>query len=402
MPHIADLKHAFYGGGVDAQYQYFSNSGVTASGVTLPADGFSKFITSTRPHRHIVLAGDSIIQGDFPTPNGFGPIVRDIIRNRLTGVTVNYGFQGPWRISANSGIDGGVWTYGGTWAQADSTLANVSPVADVADIFGGISCPAGTGSTAIATWTKASGVVVNTVAFNYVDHTSIAGAANPSYSLDGGSTWVDLPLTRPADATLKRVVVPSAGDPATIRVRGADNAGTSSTMVLVGLEVYEDYDAGVTVHNVGRASSDLGSWVGNLFFPRKWFHWFSFIEPEAVLWMESNSTNTTYDDVWVPLNFDLLMDGNSTLGEPGFMSWGDLIVCAPPHQDTPTRAANWFAWRQAYQSKAAEHGAAFFDWSVRLGSYEDADAAGYMADELHLTTAGATRVAIPAAQLLLG
>lgn len=71
-----------------------------------------------------------------------------------------------------------------------------------------------------------------------------------SYSLDGGATWTGVASAQPANPTIKRTNVVAA-NPASIKIRAANAAGTANLTVQAGLILYSTAGptSGVMVHN---------------------------------------------------------------------------------------------------------------------------------------------------------
>lgn len=217
----------------------------------------------------IAFVGDSLTQGltgNFAYRAGGKGNWFELACDRLAAVPgvgplVSSGFRacvsGTWQTD---------WAFSSGWTGTLGTDAwDKAPYGDSAG--GSIKClQYANGSTKIATYTGGADIHYPNVGFAiyWVDYAS-GSSSTPSYSLDGGSTWIDFPDTPARNNSVRKfyVATPIASG-ATVQIRGANAAGTGVGVAPLGIEVFYQNPAtaqGLICHNLGVWGSQLASLV---------------------------------------------------------------------------------------------------------------------------------------------
>ncbi len=208
--------------------------------------------------KHVIHIGDSTVQGvDSSSPSqasdSWSSRAGRTLADRMGGQVAK-----SWPQWSNTNIDvaDGVYTFNGT-----ALPVGVNNYYDVG-WEGAFVFSSGTANNLV--WTRPPGERVQAVDIFWVDWD--ATGAQWSYSLDGGSTWVDNPVASiyaSGIAPLRRTRI-ACNDPTDIRVRAATAAGTAKTIVMsnVPLTTWTVYPyAGITegVHwaNLGHLTVKL-------------------------------------------------------------------------------------------------------------------------------------------------
>lgn len=215
----------------------------------------------------VVILGDSTVQGSTHSSLSTGPW--DNWPNRAAralgdakGGLLGAGFYPMWRCGgstlagATSTNTASEWTLTGSGWQVETST-------NTWDLGPFLVAPYNTGSSKTATWTRPAGLRVQQVDIFYVDQSAADGSF--SYSLDGGTTWIDVTCTLPHTTTLKKVSV-ACQDPTSIIVRCATAAGTSKTCIFVGVDVWSTVPVwgvtkGIKVHNLGYDGQTLQNFL---------------------------------------------------------------------------------------------------------------------------------------------
>lgn len=171
-------------------------NGTTAAAHTAGA------VVSVDRIKHAVALGDSTVQGDATSVTGVWDSwmarTRRIFNDRFGGV-LGRGFYGLWKSD---------FTEAGSWTGVSSS-SNATQVYNV----GPWVVQYGTGSTAIKTWTRAADVRVAAIDILWIDWSS-GSALGPgawSYSLDGGTTWIDNPIASVAPTNTTTLAAADTG-----------------------------------------------------------------------------------------------------------------------------------------------------------------------------------------------
>lgn len=120
----------------------------------------------------------------------------------------------------------------------------------------------GSGSTKIATYSCGADIRYPNVGFAvyWIDYAS-GTTATPSYSTDGGSSWIDFPDAPLRNNSLRKFyVATSLASGGTVKIRGANAAGTATGVCPAGIEVFylpPSTTTGLIVHNLGVGGADL-------------------------------------------------------------------------------------------------------------------------------------------------
>lgn len=208
-----------------------------------------------------------------------------ILRTRLSvawGRQTN-GFLGPWRDD--------YLTFAGTPTQsATSDTWNRGPFSiDTLDstVFRLNS------STDIATYTV-RGAPVQHVKLYVIDGPS---SGNFSVSIDGGA-FANVSNTWSQDLSMDLLTI-NGPISSTLRIRGANAAGTTVLAYLVGVEADYNAAAGAVVHNVGSAGA-FGAFLVRLSGDSgDWGAWLDRVQPAVATWMFTNDVTA----LWNPTNW---------------------------------------------------------------------------------------------------
>lgn len=202
-----------------------------------------------------------------------------------------------------------------------------------------------------------------------------AGGGTFSYSTDGGTTWVDVPSTTPAIATLRKVSIVTTLPSGNLKVRGASAAGVAHTMILVGVSLLNTVapTSGVIVHNcaqdgmtvnattVGGGQGILSGGASNLcltLYDNAGVSTHASLQPSLMIILLSN-------------DFDLVANATITLAQytanyqtliNRFAGYADLLLVNCFEQTARTaNAAVQASCRAAVKAVAAANGVAVLD-----------------------------------------
>jgi lysophospholipase L1-like esterase len=349
------------------------------AGLVTPISGLSAYRQNTAPMRNILFLGDSIIEGHVSNTKGPVTSFREQLAISQPTLTQHGGFQPPWRTVERSPWIG-AWSFAGTWSNSLSQLGPYAP-----SVIGGTNTPAASGAVPMATWTRPAALNVTEIDLYYVD-VQIFGQGF-SYSTDG-ATWVDVPPTSPAGPELRKVTITGLSNPANLRIRTlrADGVTSGSIMGLVGI-VVRSGTTGVTIHNLGRAGSGFATAFGSLSYaatPRDWQAVVSAIDPDLTVVLFSNDDNPTL----APAVFTVMAEVATKLRAIG----NDVVFVGQMDQDGRNVALEKQKNAQL-RTLAVANGFGYVDLMQRWGTWQQAFAAGLMADNFHPTNKGGDRIA---------
>lgn len=356
------------------------------AGVRVPARGLSGWRTTPDPLRHLVVLGDSIVDGSIGTGGGSDLVtaVRRVLA-RETAETIHPGLQPIWRTTAAAPWIG-AWSLSGGAAAVDGFLDAVTgrPISTVGPygpaLIGAPNMVQLTTETSLATWTRPAAMAVERVVLCYIDSTTSSGdLPGGSYSVDGGSSWSALPMGYPDQPEIRRHPV-DVTDPADVRIRSKTAGGAAGYVFgALGLEAYgPSPDAGVAIHNVGRGSH---GWLNitSAGDPRpSWASWIDLIAPHLTIGTYSNDV----------AGDQAAAEAAVTEITSHLAAVGDLILVEPTAQ--VGRETAWVEWRrEMLHDLAATLDVAHIDIPARWGTAAEAQAAGLLsADGLHPLPAG--------------
>lgn len=242
----------------------FASSGLATTTVGLDANLVGLCGTTNATHasgapvlmrreRHVVFLGDSIIEGMNTGADPFVDRTMRVLAQSLGGMCAE---EWPlWREAA-LGNSASEWLLAGTYAPVLATTAGSLCIEGIVQFTGG------TGN--LATWTRPARLRVQGIDVRWIDEGTTS--AGWSYSLDGGSTWVDNPVasvfaTRSYTLQVTRI---RCDDPASIIIRAASAAGTSKGFALpfIPLTTWSSYPTfgrtgGIAYHNLGYDGAKL-------------------------------------------------------------------------------------------------------------------------------------------------
>lgn len=122
------------------------------------------------------------------------------------------------------------------------------------------------GSAKVATWTANANIRYPNVGFAiyWVDYAS-GSISTPSYSVDGGTNWINFPDTPARNNTIRKFYVATPiTSGSTVKIRGANAAATGVGVAPLGIEVFYQDPAtasGLIVHNIAVYGSALHNLV---------------------------------------------------------------------------------------------------------------------------------------------
>jgi len=316
--------------------------------------------------------------------------------NRLLGFSYAAGNM-KWVTPANDApayggfqhMDKAEWVKGANFAAIGS-----SSVKDMG-IFGiGYEClTGGVAAGQTATWTRGNrGVAV--IELIWVD-VNTAGSVGWSYSTNGGGAWVDVPVTNPGAATLKRTTF-AISNPTDIRVRAAKADATASRIpAILGLIAYgttnDIVNNQVSLHNLGRSAQffaqfDRSNSAGDPYAIPKLLTANGLAGGHGTLSICGPWTNDLVLGV-TPTDYGTYCQNFVTKMAP----FGDILFVGAPMQDARSELQQ-AALQAKMREVALSNGCAYLDMGQVWGTYAQSLASGYM-NGLHQTQKGHTDMA---------
>lgn len=315
----------------------------------------------------IAVLGDSVV-ADVDSLYGEHSVPLELCRLLdISPVGVKgYGFFGLWRDEWSLTTGGDAWT-----------RATTSDAWDRGPLLGtttGCGTFTGAGSGKVATWTKPSHVTVTSFTLHVVDG---ASSANFAYRIDGGA-WTNVSNTWGQDNSYDRITINSAVT-STVEVRCANAAGTSVQTYLVGLEPHDSGGSGPVVHALG-ASSEFSFTVVRT-TSGDWDAWLQAVQPAYVI-LECPFSNDIafWPSSSVEANMQAIIDAVDGYG-------GETMLFCSGEQDG-RNTTHQAEMRTMAHDLASTNGLYIVDVYDLWGNYAAANAAGYMFDSLHPSTAG--------------
>lgn len=211
--------------------------------------------------RNAVLLGDSLVQNDYGVGDAWSKRARRIL-DALGGEELGLGFRGVYRdgnggFGFNSSTE---WVHHGSFSYIGRTV--------VYDIAPRASVLYQAGAANYGEWFRPTGETARQIDV-YWGHDPTFGGDNWSYSLDGGSSWIDNPNTsaNPATHTLKKTRI-ACNNPTSIQIRAANAAGTGDELFLAGVDVWNvpeqfGQTRGYKIHNLGCDGDTIKNIVRN-------------------------------------------------------------------------------------------------------------------------------------------
>lgn len=192
----------------------------------------------------VAFLGDSTLQGTVGlSPTGGAPESLRVLMAPRFG----RGGEGALPVFREK------WAFAGTWTSSSSGAA------DDAGAFPD-NVKTATGSSAIATCTTAGDGF-------YVDVLDVATSEVPSWVVDNGSIWADVPgLTLTGSGLVKRSSLISTPFTTNVKIRAASSAGASRTVKLMEIEPILNA-GGVIVDNIAHNSFNLFQAARNVAIP---------------------------------------------------------------------------------------------------------------------------------------
>ena len=207
--------------------------------------------------RQLAFAGDSLTQGTeggFSIAQGGRGSWADLVAERLANISelgplLSSGMRGVWLgIIAGGSTE---WAYTGAWTGVQSTDAFDKAPYGYSQLSPIPITQYASGSTNVATATLPTSFRPAVgFAIYWIDYTS---GGNWSYSVDGGTTWINMGQTLANDNKLCKLYVATAITPgSTVKIRAANSAATAQGCLPVGIEwFYSTATNGLIVHNLG-------------------------------------------------------------------------------------------------------------------------------------------------------
>lgn len=332
----------------------------------------------TDPNNRVVaILYDSVGEYDAGgTVPPFPRLLREKMRRRW-GIS-GTGLLGTWRDEWSFTTGGDAWTrstLADAWGKSPYILAATDNGTKRANT-----------ATQVATWTKPSWVTQSITSFKiYVVDGPSSG--NFSYRIDGGS-WADVSHTWNQDNSLDIITISSAVS-STVEVRGANAAGTSVTMYIVGMEFITG--TGATLHDLSASAEGLFSTArsGNNADLNAWI---DLIQPDLLIVGYTNDMGSAvYDATRIQLDLQSIIDRQAPYGYTVPMPfWGQDRIAYGDASSDPA----WFAATAAtYVNAAIASNNEYIDLYTRYGDYATVNALGYMADYLHPSDSGSIEIA---------
>lgn len=333
--------------------------------------GMNKWRTSTRDLKHVVCWGDSVTQGGGVDAKNRSYV--DGFRQILTNETNEQVHEGMQPMFWATGGTAWRYTTSGGWASvAGQNASNLSPLG-----LNG-SCLRSTNSTLrTITWTRPSHVKCTRFIIYWVDDSTVTSGAKWSYSVNGGSTWTEVSTASPGSPTLKTTEVTGVNDPADIRIRNADAAGTTwaNSPAFMGIDIRHG-EYGWVVHNYGGAGASLSlptnaNSCGAVSTDRAgdWKPWFNLIQPELVVIEFSNDT-AGYNQATFETAIQTACSHLNTTA--------DLVAYGFMHQDRLSGGGSLDAVRTHTRSKVLQYNGIALDMNARWTNMASAKANGFM------------------------
>ena len=274
------------------------------------------------------------------------------------------------------------WTFttgGNAW-----TNVTTSDAWDVG-VFGpgvfGAGIKRGNTSAKIATWTKPSWLpTVTNWKLYLVDG---ASAAATSYSIDGGSSWTAIGSGFSGSNSILSFTVADSPITTTLKVRGANSAGTAVNTYLLGLEPTIN-PLGPTIHNV--SSSGESSWAMYRTTAGDWTAWWDLRQPDIAVWQFTNDSAA----IWSKSGYETRLNAWIDVIEA---NGGEVVIISFGEQDGRS-VTDQADQRDSDASVAASRGWPYIDMCALWGgSFATADAQGFMNDSLHPSVLGMQSIA---------
>lgn len=385
--------------------ELFGGGGATADGMDstygfiIPPEGLTRWQSSRRPLRNIVLLGDSIVHGYVGGVPGFATWFRSQLENQFGADQVHAGFYGVWR--GMPALGGPLeWKFTDAWKNVGLGPMNWSPHGLSTTVR---AAPGGRGN--VATFTMPAGVVCHE--FDVVLVAAKGGGPRGlSYSVDGGATWMGLPVESPAEPKIVRLTVGAlATSPETIQLRAADASGRPSAIAaLLGIDVRQGSE-GWVLHNmgcVGTALSEKANLKGesnaSLHSKGNWHGLLDAIAPELIVSLWSNDAADDHFD-------KSIMSGAVTTYAKQIAPYADLVFLGSPMQTEKgivgRSAANQRAVAELWTEQAITGGHAMVDYRLRWGTTAVNVSAGLLQDDgLHPAKRGAQDISADLGRLL--
>lgn len=314
-----------------------------------------------------------------------------------TSTTNNLGWPGALRSLAaarwGTGSDGlhtrdrntSLTTSGNAWTKATTSDAwDRSPC--LAGVLAQAATYLGNGSAKIATWTKPSYLTVNGFYIWAVDG---ASSANFSYSTDGGTSWTDVSQTWTQSNSIKRILVNTTiTGTNTVKVRGANAAGTAVNCYFIGIEPITTSSTYV-IQNWAAASENTASFVRTT--SGNWHEAFDLLQPQLVIYMMTNDIGITEalggTDVttWRPLIESIF---NVVTG------YGGSMILMNFFEQVGRNVTLQADYRAMNKDIAASYGMPCIDFYDLVGNGQAAIDAGYVnSGDIHPNDTGAAYMA---------
>lgn len=323
--------------------------------------------------RVIACFGDSTTEGTVNIRNGgYTQVLRELMWSAWG--CGGFGFYGTWREH---------WTFTGGGDAWDTSQGSAAHSWNIGPMDGGTfdlntKVVIGNGATKIATWNRlggtgaTSGPPAQSFTLWFVDST---GSGTFSYSIDNGS-WTDVAYSWSNSHTLATITVNTHIN-SDVRVRAADSSGTATTLYLVGIEPHAA-TGGATVHNIGANSEFSFSAVRSI---SGWGSWLDIVKPKIATIMFTNDLALFWNQTDYQNRMQTFIDRvKINDGEPIIMT-----MCGQNGRD-PT---NYSQQRAANQTLADINNIPHINFYDIMGDFAAANAAGYMADNLHQSNKGA-------------
>lgn len=312
--------------------------------------------------RVVACFGDSTGEGVAGIANGgYVQVLRDLMRSRwgMGGL----GFNGCWRDEWAFTAGGDAWTasaggdawavgpYQGVWVTAQTMLGNTA--------------------TKIATYTKpAAQLPITSFDIWVVDGPS---AGNFSYSIDGGA-WTNVSHTWNSDNSLDKITIGSSVT-TSIRVRGANAAGTATNVYLTGIEP-KSAGTGVVVHNM---AANFESSPAIIRSNPGWGSWIDQVQPDVALIMYTNDL-LTWNKAAYKTRIQEFIDRVEANGGEAIV----MTMCGQSDRD----GAEVQEQQAAHDELAADNNIYHINFYEIMGNYVTSNAAGYMVDIAHPSVKG--------------
>lgn len=324
--------------------------------------------------RVVAIIGDSVGELDAGgTVSPYPILIRE--KMRLKWGISGTGLRGVWTDDWSFTTGGNAWTA--------STNSNTWAKGPYNGLYEYANTMRASTSSMTATWTKPHWVrsSITSFKFHVVDG---AGSANFSYRVDGGS-WTNVTNTWSQDDSYDIINVATTVT-STVQIRGANAAGTSVNVYLIGIECITG--TGATLHDITASgeglyatarsggAADLNAWIDA-------------IQPKLIVVCYTNDlVNTFWNTTRITDDLQSIVDRQAPYGKVIPMPfWGQDRYADGPDDARNTELAN------IYTAAATASNSEYIDLWARYGNYAAVNALGFMADGLHPSDTGSIEIA---------